>query len=440
MVSRQGGSDNQRRPKDVADRAHLPIQGNPQGYERRMGAIHVDVTIRNPADASRCWHGLFLVDTGATDCVVPRQHLEAIGVKPGGQRAYALADGCQARMDVAVAQIEFLDEFVGGTVVFGEARAEPLLGVTALASMGVEVDPRNQKLRKLSPVRLKRARSQILPTFSQAHGYEAMPTMLKLEELDQKARVRIGNVFLAHIAACQRRHSKLVSGYMAEISRDLHRHHHVLSLDDWSRHINDVKARFIKTITVSSFNHVFDMIEFVLRHPQCPRPFIQDMKMAFSNSRLAYAIDDTDLPTIVPTATAEEGEAILSSLRDLTDAGLSGSAAHLRKSSECINRREWANSIRESIHAVESVALKVDPTANGLKVAVQSMERRMSFHPALKKAILSLYGYTSDEKGIRHALLDEDEADVDGDDAVFMLGACASFASYLWRKYSAKLT
>ena len=35
-----------------------------------------------------------------------------------------------------------------------------------------------------------------------------------------------------------------------------------------------------------------------------------------------------------------------------------------------------------------------------------------------------------DEKGIRHALT-EGKADVDMDDAVFMIGACASFVSYL---------
>ena len=129
---------------------------------------------------------------------------------------------------------------------------------------------------------------------------------------------------------------------------------------------------------------------------------------------------------------------MLSSLQELTEAGLEGSASHLRQSAECINRRKWADSIRESIHAVESVTVMIAPNANGLSIALRSLERRVAFHPALKKAILSLYGYTSDEKGIRHALLDEGEARVDGDDAVFMLGACASFASYLWRKHLAK--
>ena len=121
-----------------------------------MGATHVTVTIRNPAQPERTWEGLFLVDTGATDCLVPRRHLEAIGLKPEGARTYELADGSELRLDVTVARVEFMGEIVGATVIFGEDRAEPLLGVTALESVGIEVDPVNQQLKRLPAVRLKR--------------------------------------------------------------------------------------------------------------------------------------------------------------------------------------------------------------------------------------------------------------------------------------------
>ena len=45
-----------------------------------MGATHVTVAIRNPAEPDRVWEGLFLVDTGATDTLVPRPCLESIGL------------------------------------------------------------------------------------------------------------------------------------------------------------------------------------------------------------------------------------------------------------------------------------------------------------------------------------------------------------------------
>lgn len=51
-----------------------------------MGATHVTATTRNPADPDNAWEGLFLVDTGATDSLVPRPRLEAIGLRPRGRR------------------------------------------------------------------------------------------------------------------------------------------------------------------------------------------------------------------------------------------------------------------------------------------------------------------------------------------------------------------
>lgn len=114
-------------------------------------------TVRNPADAERFWTGDFLVDTGAIDSLVPRQHLEAIGVQAQGRRSYSLADGSEMEMEVGVGQLEFLGDFVGSTIVFGPENSEPLLGVTALESLGIEVDPMNQQLRRLPSVRLKAA-------------------------------------------------------------------------------------------------------------------------------------------------------------------------------------------------------------------------------------------------------------------------------------------
>ena len=120
-----------------------------------LGVTQVTATVRNPAEPDSTWEGLFLVDTGAIDSLVPRQHLEAIGLKPKGQRVYGLADGSEVRLDVTTGDIEFMGDIVGSTIVFGEDDSEPLLGVTALESVGIEVDPRNQRLTRLPSTRLK---------------------------------------------------------------------------------------------------------------------------------------------------------------------------------------------------------------------------------------------------------------------------------------------
>jgi clan AA aspartic protease len=126
-----------------------------------MGVTQVTVTIRNPADPTKSWEGLFLVDTGAIDSLVPRQHLEAIGLKPKAQRVYELADGSEVKMDITTGDIEFMGEIVGGTIIFGDSDTEPLLGVTALESVGIEVDPRNQRLKRMPATRLKSMRRTI---------------------------------------------------------------------------------------------------------------------------------------------------------------------------------------------------------------------------------------------------------------------------------------
>lgn len=119
-----------------------------------MGVTHVPVLIRNPAEPDRTWEGLFLVDTGASDCFVPRPYLEGIGLAPRGERVYELADGSEVTVDTTAGDIEFMGEAIPSIIAFGEAGTEPLLGVIAMQAAGVEVDPRSESLRKRRRFRL----------------------------------------------------------------------------------------------------------------------------------------------------------------------------------------------------------------------------------------------------------------------------------------------
>jgi len=116
---------------------------------------HVTVIVRNPAEPERTWEGLFLVDAGAVDCLVPGKHLRDIGLKPKGQRTYELADGTEVKKDITTAEIEFMGDLVGSTIIFGSDDVEPILGVTALESVGIAVDPRTQRLKRLPAALLK---------------------------------------------------------------------------------------------------------------------------------------------------------------------------------------------------------------------------------------------------------------------------------------------
>ena len=280
-------------------------------------------------------------------------------------------------------------------------------------------------------------------TFSQANGYEEIPGPLNLEELPQEARTHIWNAFYLHLPDPET-FGQTLSTTWYDILYRMHVHHDNLPIDNWDGGLEHINRNLRHRIGTSPINKVFDLLQFVMRQPKCPPDFIKTMKGVFATFRLAYVIDGEDPtedkhpPTILPAVTQEEGNAVLESLETLRGAGLNGGTKHLREASKCINQCDWVGSVRESIHAVESVARKIAPEANTLKPALVVIEKKHgALHPALKKAFEKLYGYTSNEGGVRHSRLDGKEAKVGMDEAVFMLGACASFASYLWRKHQA---
>lgn len=275
-------------------------------------------------------------------------------------------------------------------------------------------------------------------SFSHAQGYEELPGMLKLKDLPSEARTRIWNVFYKYIDKDRMDHPEYswLGGDWAQVMKDLHADYQGHPLEKWTSDFDRNTHHLQNEIMRERFNRVFDLITYVMRHARCPNRFVEDMRRQFVKARLAYVIVDGP-PTIVPATTSEEGHAFVESIGRLRQAGLNASATHLRNASECINQADWAGSVRESINAVESVARQLDPKSAGtLGPALASIEQRGGLHPALKEAFNKLYGYTSNEQGIRHALLDRDTADVGMDEAVFMLGACASFASYLARKHA----
>src|SRR5699024_6978603 len=94
---------------------------------------------------------------------------------------------------------------------------------------------------------------------------------------------------------------------------------------------------------------------------------------------------------------------------------------------------DYRNSIKESISAVESYcSIMVREPKATLGKALAKIEVKNDIHPSLKEAFNKLYGYTSDEEGIRHKLLDA--PNVKQEDAVFMLVACSAFINYLKQK------
>lgn len=87
--------------------------------------------------------------------MVPAYKLQATGLQSKGKMVFELTDGRLEEYKYGVAQIEFMGEITAGRVIFGPPGSEPLLGVTALESVGILVDPVNKTLKRLPAIPLK---------------------------------------------------------------------------------------------------------------------------------------------------------------------------------------------------------------------------------------------------------------------------------------------
>lgn len=136
---------------------------------------------------------------------------------------------------------------------------------------------------------------------------------------------------------------------------------------------------------------------------------------------------------IVPISDKHE----VSAIREALENKYQPVREHIAKANTLLADREnpdYENSIKESISAVEAIC-EILTSTGGKEATLGSMLKKLEdkgikIHPALKAAYSSLYGYTSDASGIRHA------KNVGGKDSTFeeakyMLVACSAFVNYL---------
>lgn len=136
---------------------------------------------------------------------------------------------------------------------------------------------------------------------------------------------------------------------------------------------------------------------------------------------------------LAPITTSAEMAEISEALESSSNSDMLGAHKHLDAALGFLAKRptpDYRNSIKESISAVESIArLLGKEDAPGLSNALKELAKKTSIHGSLQAGFNSLYGYTSDEDGIRHAILRDGE--VGFDEAKYMLVACSAFVNFL---------
>jgi len=281
--------------------------------------------------------------------------------------------------------------------------------------------------------------------FSQRIGKKPVKSVLQVDNMDVDLRNRIWNTVLEDFFG---KVNSFTSNYEESDLGHLYRflwkeffNYLMDNLPTWNSAIIKVDTDAVQEILRKWFFkaewfEVYDLLEFLssIDNNGLNIAFDENCNRALKRELSAFRVIKGK---IVQITSEEEIIEIEQAINDSNP--LKSVNTHLVAALELLADRKnpnFRNSIKESISAVEAFCKII--TNNNLATLGESLtviEKKHSLHGALKKSFSSLYGYTSDSSGIRHALL-ENDVEVGFEEAKFMLVSCSAFINFLKSKYS----
>lgn len=275
-------------------------------------------------------------------------------------------------------------------------------------------------------------------SFSERYRYKPVREIIQIETMDEPLRNGLWSLLKVFCWDNAIHSSGIYGGYYISESSNKELYHlctklwfnyfkHPLdSLDhDWTKVLKQLREYFFNC----QWYEVYDFIEFVGNNYQrykFQESFFQACNNLFEKEMSAYRFIKGVITRITEK---EEMQAIEQALESSTGPV----ATHIRRSLELMSDRnspDYRNSIKEAISAVESLVAQVLRVEGGtLGQLIKKLESEIDLHPALKDAFSKLYGYTSDQGGIRHALMEKEGNDFH--DAKFMLVVCSAFINFV---------
>lgn len=276
--------------------------------------------------------------------------------------------------------------------------------------------------------------------FSQRYGYTPIKEVIQLESIDEETRNALWTALNLHYWDTVVWDNEIIN---ARLRLSYYGNNELCLLcqrlwisffkkpidtlpDGWKEVYSHLRDYFFKC----KWYEVYDFVEFVANaHPNEQRnsAFQKGVNTFLEREVAGYRFIDGQ---IVQITAEEEIESVESAL---TGGKRSPVTEHLKRAVELLSDRrvpDYRNSVKESISAVEALVKATCSADKGtLGDLLKHLSRKHPIHPALEAAFAKLYGYTSDAKGIRHALVEVDS--VNFEEAKFMLVACSGFVNYV---------
>jgi hypothetical protein len=272
--------------------------------------------------------------------------------------------------------------------------------------------------------------------FSERNGFTTVKSHIQIDSMNDELRISLWNVFYKEILSwCYTDESE--SDWL-ELTNDIWTDFFKLPADeldaddlDHADIIERLKDLFFR----GSWADIYDLVEFIAgKSNQFQERFIKECNTILERESSGYRI----LSGLVTPITNSDELTALKKAIDSTSAvpTLMGINTHLVEALKKLSartNRDYRNSIKESISAIEGICCILAETSDdALGKALLILKEKLGLHAALVNSFRSVYGYTSDDDGIRHFLMDESTCDIE--DAVYMLVTCSAFVNYLLAK------
>jgi AbiJ N-terminal domain 4 len=267
-----------------------------------------------------------------------------------------------------------------------------------------------------------------MPLFSQRKGLKPLKSSLQLDAVDKPLR----NLLWTCLCNCFFDYCYEDSGYgfpshRSESVRRLinaiwcyHFKHPSDSLPRWNEAITAIRTYFLEC----KWNEIYDLLEFVAKNSETELPFKELSNSFLELENSAYRFVGNEIVEITSASEIQE-------IEQAGQSGIHGVEKHIATALSFLADRknpDYRNCVKEAISAVETVCRSF---AGGttLSDALEELKKKVEIHPAFERSLHTLYGYTSDESGVRHSLLEASA--ISFSDAKFMLVTCSAFANYL---------
>lgn len=272
--------------------------------------------------------------------------------------------------------------------------------------------------------------------FSQRKGIQPIEVPIQVESMDNGLRNGLWSAILTcFLSSGVVRHdyNKLTDGCShGLVLQRLWHDYFKRPLDEYPHQWDEFVVLLRNYFFQCEWYEVYDFIEALISSFDGGSEHIVQSMTSFMNSVMerdnsGYRIVDGKVTDLTDETTTQNIEVAAKQIR------FSGASAHIKTSIGFLFHRtepDYRNAIKEAISAVESACVDfTGDTKSTLGKAVNKLQDDGYLHPAMKEALSKLYGYTSDESGIRHAIIDHSNATKE--DAVFMLSVCSAYINYL---------